>query len=375
MYRVVSEVRQKRSLLPSLTLSRCCRMLDEPTSGLDSSSATSLMSTLRELANAGKTVIAVIHQPSQHVFAKFDDILLLSEGKQMYFGPRKDIRDYMEAYGCRSLPEIGTAEHILDCVSRIPIEDEGEEETNQRIERLASKAREAQPNLGIAATASSKATRLVRSESGRGPRANVLRQFRLLFKRSMREVFRGKVTIILKLVQQLTTAIIYGGIYSLGTNQASIQDRFGLLSLIAIGSANMAMAQTIRAFPREKAIVSNELASQLYRTFPYFIGKAISELPMVGLLNSVFGIIVYQLTGLSRAHGKLRNFLGLLTLHGFLAQATGLVVGAISPNSDVALAIFPAVIVLNIIFDVCVATLMREFSCIMLTNAHSFQYH
>jgi len=328
-------------------------MLDEPTSGLDSSSATNLVSTLRDLADSGKTVIAVIHQPSQHVFAKFDDILLLSEGKQMYFGPRQEIRAYMESYGCKALSEMGTAEHILDCVSRMPLEDETEEAANARIERLARKAREESPAIRPdSSSTTSKAIKRYKAGTGRGPKANVLRQFRLLFKRSIREVFRGKVTIVLKLVQQFTTAIIYGGIYSLGTNQASIQDRFGLLSLIAIGAANLAMAQTIRAFPREKRIVSNELASHLYRTLPYFIGKAISELPMVGLLNSVFGVIVYHLTGLSRTNGKMRNFLGLLTLHGFLAQATGLVVGAISPNSDVALAMFPAIIVLNIIFDV-----------------------
>ena len=49
--------------------------------------------------------------------------------------------------------------------------------------------------------------------------------------------------------------------------------------------------------------------------------------------------------------GKFRRFLGLLATHGLASEATGLVVGAISPNSDVALALFPAVLVLNIIFD------------------------
>jgi hypothetical protein len=32
--------------------------------------------------------------------------------------------------------------------------------------------------------------------------------------------------------------------------KASIQDRFGLLSLIAIGAANMALASTVRTFPK-----------------------------------------------------------------------------------------------------------------------------
>ena len=40
-------------------------------------------------------------------------------------------------------------------------------------------------------------------------------------------------------------SLIYGGIYSLGNSQSSIQDRFGLLSLVAIGAGNLATASTI----------------------------------------------------------------------------------------------------------------------------------
>ena len=89
----------------------------------------------------------------------------------------------------------------------------------------------------------------------------------------------------------------------------------------------------------------------MYRTLPYFIGKALSEVPLVGVFNSIFGAILYQFTGLSRMTGKFVRFLGLLATHGLASEATGLVVGAVSPNSDVALALFPAILVLNIIFD------------------------
>ena len=89
----------------------------------------------------------------------------------------------------------------------------------------------------------------------------------------------------------------------------------------------------------------------MYRTLPYFIGKALSEIPLTFVFNSVFGTILYQLTGLSKMAGKFRRFLGLLATHGLASEATGLLVGAISPNSDVALALFPAILVLNIIFD------------------------
>ena len=54
--------------------------------GLDSYQATQVIETLRKLADQCKTIIAVIHQPSQHTFQLFDDLLLVSEGKLMYYG-------------------------------------------------------------------------------------------------------------------------------------------------------------------------------------------------------------------------------------------------------------------------------------------------
>jgi len=324
-------------------------------SGLDATAATKLVETLRTLADEGKTIVAVIHQPSQHVLDKFDDLMLVSEGKLMYFGPMHGVRQYMSTHNCPAPDEVGTAEHVLDCITHDAVLDgETEAQGAARFERLALEAASQPFDLGPVVrdpNGNGKALQHFGSGIRRGPRANLFVQFRLLWRRAMKEITRGKLLLLVKLVQQVTTALIYGGIYKLGNNQASIQDRYGLLSLIAIGSTNLALAQTIRAFPREKSIVSNELASRLYRTLPYFISKALSEIPVVVFMSSIFGSILYRLTGLNRAAGKFRNFLSLLALHGIVSEGAGLVIGAFSPNSDVALAIFPAIIIINIIFD------------------------
>lgn len=111
----------------------------------------------------------------------------------------------------------------------------------------------------------------------------------------------------------------------------------------------MAVAGTIRSFPKEKAIVSNEMASHLYGTLPYFVAKAISEIPLIGAFSTIFGSIIYPLTGLQK--GKFKPFLGLVCLHAIASEGLGLLIGSISANSDIALALFPPIIVLNIIFD------------------------
>ena len=64
-------------------------LLDEPTSGLDSTAATSLIVTLRSLANERMTVISSIHQPSTKIFYMFDKLIFLADGKMVYAGSPK----------------------------------------------------------------------------------------------------------------------------------------------------------------------------------------------------------------------------------------------------------------------------------------------
>lgn len=321
-----------------------------------------MIETLRKLADQGKTIVSVIHQPSQHTFQLFDDLLLVSEGKLMYFGEVSKVRDHMEGLGFGCENEVGTAEHVLDCVSRVVGADaDAEKASVERIEAIAKAARKQVDALELATkfeqngehnVTSKKAAKKMKhivDRSHMHPGVNIFRQFRRLLGRAMQETVRGKAAIIIKIVQQVTLGVIYGGIYTLGDNQASIMDRFGLLSLIVIGATNMAMAGTIRSFPKEKAIVSNELASSMYRTGPYFIAKALSEIPLIGVFNGIFGALIYPLTKLQP--GKFKTFIGLTSLHSIASEAFGLLIGSISPSSDVALALFPPIIVLNIIFD------------------------
>lgn len=56
-------------------------------SGLDAFQAEQVMETLRKLAQDGHTVICSIHQPRGSVYAKFDDVVLLTEGALVYAGP------------------------------------------------------------------------------------------------------------------------------------------------------------------------------------------------------------------------------------------------------------------------------------------------
>jgi ABC-type multidrug transport system ATPase subunit len=71
--------------------------LDEPTSGLDSFQAKSVMECLSSLAARGRTVAASIHQPRSSIYSMFQQLLLVSEGRSIYFGPAAAAVDHFSA--------------------------------------------------------------------------------------------------------------------------------------------------------------------------------------------------------------------------------------------------------------------------------------
>ena len=111
--------------------------------------------------------------------------------------------------------EMGTAEHILDCISKAELLGETTEEAYNRMEKLASLARSQTTDIG----STSRKVKRFSGDLGSGPRANIITQFKLLLKRSLRENFRGKAKLLIQTVQQVSLGLIYGGIYSIGSNQ------------------------------------------------------------------------------------------------------------------------------------------------------------
>lgn len=153
----------------------------------------------------------------------------------MYFGERSHVRGYMSelGYGCED--EVGTAEHILDCVSRVVGADaEAEKQSQQRIETIAVAAdRHAREwvsfdaSEGTEVQQADKKMKHIVDLTTTHPGTNIFKQFKLLFGRSIQETLRGKAAIIIKVVQQVSLGLIYGGIYTLGDNQVS---RLALIS-------------------------------------------------------------------------------------------------------------------------------------------------
>lgn len=92
--------------------------LDECTSGLDSATAYHVMSELKRIAQStAMAMIVTVHQPSQLIFEMADNLLLLSKGQTVYFGPAHAAVAHFVSLGFSLTPRVSDVEWMLDLVN------------------------------------------------------------------------------------------------------------------------------------------------------------------------------------------------------------------------------------------------------------------
>ena len=109
---------RRLSLAVGLIKQPAVLFLDEPTSGLDAASASHIMREITRVAEEEHIiVICTIHQPSTKVYNGFDQVMLLSKGREAFVGNANAASTYFESIGYILPPATNPAEHLLDLVN------------------------------------------------------------------------------------------------------------------------------------------------------------------------------------------------------------------------------------------------------------------
>jgi len=303
-------------------------LCDEPTSGLDAFQALRVMQSLKSLAEAGHTVIVSIHQPSSAVFGNIDDIVLLSGGRLVYQGDRATAPAHFTKAQLPVPPNCNPAEHYLDIISVDYTSDEATKETTERIQKLVETFAKKQPNGPLIQKDANGNTATVRREVSK-PLKGPLGQFKALLLRAFRQAKRDKKTNVSRFMSSFMSSLLFGSI---------------------VNTAMSALVKTLNVFPREASLVNRERAKGAYGVLPYFTSKICAELPLSAFFPLVFSSMVYPMAGLSAGLGRISKFAGIITLESFASASYGLVIGALVPNTEIALAIGPSTFILQIIF-------------------------
>lgn len=92
--------RKRVSIIETLCTRGSVMCWDNSTRGLDASTALEYTRALRSLTDAmGIATIVTLYQAGNGIYNLFDKVLVLDEGKQVFYGSRKDARPFMEEQG------------------------------------------------------------------------------------------------------------------------------------------------------------------------------------------------------------------------------------------------------------------------------------
>nr|ATB19616.1 putative ABCG7 [Juniperus flaccida] len=327
---------------------------DEPTTGLDAFQAEKVMETLQKLAQDGHTVVCSIHQPRGSIYAKFDDLILLSEGAVVYAGPAKEEPlSYFSKYGFVCDEHVNPAEFFADLISVDYSSNKSEESSRKRIDYLVEVfAKKYADEVDGSLNFELQTSKIYTTRHKFVPRkVEWWKQFHLLLKRAWMQATRDGPTNKVRARMSVASALIFGSIFwRMGLSQTSIQDRMGLLQVAAINTAMAALTKTVGVFPKERAISDRERAKGSYAVGPYLFSKLLAEIPVGAAFPLLFGTILYPMARLHPTLPRFVKFSTIVTVESFTASAMGLTVGAMVPTTEAAMALGPSLMTVFLVF-------------------------
>ncbi|PVU98739.1 hypothetical protein BB559_001311 [Furculomyces boomerangus] len=349
--------RKRTAIAMEMATNSSVLFLDEPTSGLDIYTSLLVIKLLKKIAQSGQTVITVIHQPSSDIFNLFDDVVLLSQGKTVYFGPQDQIVPYFSKIGYKCPNYTNPADFMFTDVLNESGKDisprtsklEFQKELSQRLSEEWNKSELAN---SLRSRVQNPNTSVI-NESSFIDTINSFSQFKLLSQRAFKNMARNKLMVRIRVAQSIIIGLIFGIVFYDSRNKSlevKIQNFMGALFFSCISQFLPVAVNVLSTFSTELHVVQRELQSEYYSLFPYFSAKVLVEIPLQIIGPIIFTSISYYMIGF---RSEFRYFaihacgLILLSLNAF---ALGIFTSTLFKSITVALSFLPMLVVIPMIF-------------------------
>ena len=258
--------------------------LDEPTSGLDSTTALSLMNTMKDLCTRGEcTVVCTIHQPQTKIFHLIDNLLLMKKGEIVYQGACGKSELYFAQAGYPCPDKMNPADHMLDCVT-LGNYDEKEPANVPKMHVPL--------NMDFGIEMNDFTMRAVQPWFW---------QLIVLVHRNMMEKLRRWDIVAMNIFITIIVAVFIsnGAWFRIGNFADSVPKRNAIMFFTVIHQGVVSSLQGTYAFPLERAIMLRERAAGAYYVSAYFLAKTGVDSFFQLLAPFVFTAFVYPIVGLN----------------------------------------------------------------------------
>lgn len=315
--------RKRVSIIETLATRASVYCWDNSTRGLDASTALSYTKAVRAMTDVlGLASIVTLYQAGNGIYDLFDKVLILDAGKQIYYGPMKEARPFMENLGfvCREGSNVAdyltgitvpterliregfenrfprNADTLLEEYKKSPIYSRmiaeydypTSEEARERTSTFKdSIAYEKHPQL----PKSSPMTISFPAQVS----AAVSRQYQI--------IWGDKATFLIKQISTLAQALIAGSLfYNAPDNSAGLFVKSGALFFSLLYNSLLAMSEVTDSFTGRPVLIKHK-SFAYYHPAAFCIAQITADIPILFFQVSIFGLVLYFMVGLTMSAG------------------------------------------------------------------------
>jgi len=320
--------RKRVSIIETLATRGSVFCWDNSTRGLDASTALEYTKAVRALTDIfGISSILTLYQAGNGIYNLFDKVLVLDEGKQIYYGPMKEARPFMEELGFVCSDGANVADFLTGVT--VPTERKIKEGYEDRFPRTVDDIRDAYEKTSIRVAMEAEydypntieakertedfSTSVTYEKHKSLPKhspltvsfmtqvqACVIRQYQILW--------GDKATFIIKQVSTLAQALIAGSLfYNAPDNSSGLFVKSGALFLALLFNSLLAMSEVTDSFSGRPVLAKHKNFA-FYHPAAFCIAQIAADIPVLLIQISHFSVVLYFMVGLKLEAGAFFTF-------------------------------------------------------------------
>jgi ABC-type multidrug transport system ATPase subunit len=347
---------------------------DNSTRGLDSATALKFVESLRLLSDlAGSSHLVAAYQASQNIYDIFDKVVVLYEGRQVFFGQAKVAKEFFERQGWVCPPRQTTGDFLTSVTNpderqaqpgmenRVPRTPEDFEKfwlNSPEYTQLQKEITDYEKEYPLEAD-SSAAIEL--QEKKRGKQAKHTRpkspyiisvpmQIKLNTVRAYQRLWNDAAATVSTVVSNIIMALIIGSVfYNSPAMTSGFQARGATLFFAVLLNALTAMSE-INSLYSQRPIVEKHNSYAFYHPFTEAVAGIAADIPVKFALAVAFNIILYFLSGLKREAGHFFLYFLVTFLIMFVMSAVFRTLAAVTKTISQAMGLAGVMILALVVY-------------------------
>lgn len=347
---------------------------DNSTRGLDSATALKFVESLRLLSDlTGSSHAVAAYQASQSIYDIFDKVVVLYEGRQVFFGPANVAKEFFERQGWVCPPRQTTGDFLTSVTNpderqakpgmenRVPRTPEDFEKLwlnspeYQQLQKDIAGYEEEYP----VAKDSSAAVEFQEKKRGRQAKhtrpkspyiISVPMQIKLNTVRAYQRLWNDAAATVSTVVSNIIMALIIGSVfYDSPAVTAGFQARGATLFFAVLLNALTAMSE-INSLYSQRPIVEKHNSYAFYHPFTEAMAGIAADIPVKFALAVAFNIILYFLSGLKREAGHFFLYFLVTFLIMFVMSAVFRTLAAVTKTISQAMGLAGVMILALVVY-------------------------